>query len=72
MKSALDFDGIGKNYKGFSLEPTSFALPRGYIMGLIGPNGAGKTTLIKLVLIAVATISTSALIAARWYETRDC
>jgi ABC-2 type transport system ATP-binding protein len=50
MKSALEFDGIGKNYKGFSLEPTSFALPRGYIMGLIGPNGAGKTTLIKLVL----------------------
>jgi ABC-2 type transport system ATP-binding protein len=50
MNAALEFDGITKNYKGFTLEPATFELPRGYIMGLIGPNGAGKTTLIKLVL----------------------
>ncbi len=50
MEYALEFDRIEKRYKGFALEPMSFALPRGYIMGLIGPNGAGKTTLIKLAL----------------------
>ena len=50
MKAALEFDRIEKRYKGFHLQPTSFTLPRGYIMGLIGPNGAGKTTLIKLAL----------------------
>jgi ABC-2 type transport system ATP-binding protein len=50
MDHALQFDGVGKHYKGFALEQVSFDLPRGYIMGLIGPNGAGKTTLIKLVL----------------------
>jgi len=50
MEHALEFDRIEKRYKGFTLEPASFVLPRGYIMGLIGPNGAGKTTLIKLAL----------------------
>jgi ABC-2 type transport system ATP-binding protein len=50
MEQALEFDRIEKRYKGFTLEPASFAVPRGYIMGLIGPNGAGKTTLIKLAL----------------------
>jgi ABC-2 type transport system ATP-binding protein len=50
MDHALQLDHVAKRYKDFSLEEVSFALPRGYIMGLIGPNGAGKTTLIKLVL----------------------
>ena len=47
---ALEFKMVRKHYKGFDLQPTSFAVPRGCIMGLIGPNGAGKTTLIKLAL----------------------
>lgn len=50
MDHALEIDGVGKRYKGFTLEEISFRLPRGYIMGLIGPNGAGKTTLIRLIL----------------------
>ena len=50
MNTALEFAGIAKRYKGFTLDPANFELPSGYIMGLIGPNGAGKTTLIKLVL----------------------
>jgi ABC-2 type transport system ATP-binding protein len=50
VDDALEIRGVGKRYKGFALEDVSFALPRGYVMGLIGPNGAGKTTLIKLVL----------------------
>ena len=48
--NALEFKSIEKHYKGFDLQPVSFAVPRGCIMGLIGPNGAGKTTLIKLAL----------------------
>jgi len=55
MDYALEFDRSEKRYKGFALEPASFALPRGYIMGLIGPNGAGKTTLIKLALNLIRT-----------------
>jgi ABC-2 type transport system ATP-binding protein len=50
MNYALDIDGVGKRYEGFTLSDVSLMLPRGYIMGLIGPNGAGKTTLIKLIL----------------------
>jgi len=50
MDHALEFESVGKRYRGFALEEIGFALPRGHIMGLIGANGAGKTTLIKLVL----------------------
>jgi len=46
----LELDGLCKRYPGFTLADVSFALPRGYIMGLIGPNGAGKTTTLKLIL----------------------
>jgi ABC-2 type transport system ATP-binding protein len=50
MDYALEIKDLRKDYKGFSLEDVSFALPQGTIMGLVGPNGAGKTTIIKLVL----------------------
>ena len=59
MEQALQFEDVGKNYKGFDLDGINFSLPRGYIMGLIGPNGAGKTTLIKLVLNLVRRSSGS-------------
>jgi len=50
MEYALEVQNLRKEYPGFTLNDISFALPRGYIMGLIGPNGAGKTTIIKLIL----------------------
>jgi ABC-2 type transport system ATP-binding protein len=50
MEYALEIRGLRKEYPEFTLRDISFALPRGYIMGLIGPNGAGKTTVIKLIL----------------------
>lgn len=50
MNIALQVEGLGKKYKGFSLRDVSFSLPSGTIMGLIGPNGAGKTTVIKLIM----------------------
>jgi ABC-2 type transport system ATP-binding protein len=52
--NALEIRGLRKDYPGFALKDISFALPRGYVMGLIGPNGAGKTTLIKLVMNLVS------------------
>jgi ABC-2 type transport system ATP-binding protein len=50
MEYLLEVKCVGKSYPGFNLKDISFALPRGYIMGLIGPNGAGKTTTIKLIM----------------------
>jgi ABC-2 type transport system ATP-binding protein len=50
VEDALGINGLAKDYGDFRLKNVTFALPRGYIMGLIGPNGAGKTTIIKLLL----------------------
>jgi ABC-2 type transport system ATP-binding protein len=50
MEQMLQVEGLRKMYPGFSLVDVSFALPKGYIMGLIGPNGAGKTTVIKAIM----------------------
>ena len=50
MDNAIEITGLRKEYKGFVLDDVSFAVPRGYIMGLIGPNGAGKTTIVKLIM----------------------
>jgi ABC-2 type transport system ATP-binding protein len=53
-ENALEIRGLHKAYPGFALKDVSFAVPRGYVMGLIGPNGAGKTTIIKLVMNLVS------------------
>ncbi|OGD13934.1 MAG: sodium ABC transporter ATP-binding protein [Candidatus Aminicenantes bacterium RBG_16_63_14] len=50
MDNAIEITGLRKEYKGFTLEDVTFAVPRGTIMGLIGPNGAGKTTIVKLIM----------------------
>lgn len=50
MEYALEIRNLSKRYRDFSLKDVSFALPKGYIMGLIGPNGAGKTTIIRLIM----------------------
>lgn len=46
----IETKSVTKKLGKFKLNPISFELPAGYIMGLIGPNGAGKTTLIHLLL----------------------
>lgn len=46
----LEVSGIGKKYKGFTLENISFTVPAGYIMGYVGRNGAGKTTTLELII----------------------
>jgi ABC-2 type transport system ATP-binding protein len=50
MENVLEIKNVCKQYDDFFLDHITFALPRGYIMGLIGPNGAGKTTIIKLIM----------------------
>jgi ABC-2 type transport system ATP-binding protein len=49
-ETAIRVTDLRKHYKGFALKDVSFALPRGFVMGLVGPNGAGKTTIIKLIM----------------------
>lgn len=46
----IELKSVTKKLGKFKLNPVSFELPGGYIMGLIGPNGAGKTTLIHMLL----------------------
>ncbi len=46
----LELQNVKKSFSNFTLSDISFALPKGYIMGLVGANGAGKTTIIKLIL----------------------
>lgn len=45
----LEVNGLGKQYKGFSLDNINFTIPAGYIMGYVGRNGAGKTTTLDLI-----------------------
>lgn len=46
----LQVEKLTKKYKDFTLEPISFQLPDGFVLGIIGKNGAGKTTLLKSIL----------------------
>ena len=46
----LEIRNLSKSFGGFALRNVSFALPKGYSMGLIGPHGSGKTTTIQLIL----------------------
>lgn len=48
--NALELKNVTKQYKGFTLNNISLAVPQGSIVGLIGENGAGKSTTIKLIL----------------------
>jgi manganese/iron transport system ATP-binding protein len=51
---------LAVDYRGVcGLEPTSFSIPDGQLIGLIGPNGAGKSTLLKAMLGLVPVIKGS-------------
>jgi ABC-2 type transport system ATP-binding protein len=47
---SVQFDGVSKRYKYFSLENIHLELPTGSIMGFIGANGAGKSTTIRILM----------------------
>jgi len=49
----IKIEGLAKSYKGTkgiinAVQPISFEVPAGSIVGLLGPNGAGKTTLLRM------------------------
>jgi len=55
--AALEFDGLTKEYRGFTrraavraLAGFSLRVERGEILGFLGPNGAGKTTAIHIAM----------------------
>ncbi|MDE6889623.1 MAG: ABC transporter ATP-binding protein [Eubacterium sp.] len=50
MEKMIQFENVSKQLGDFSIKNISFALPKGYIMGLIGANGAGKTSVLNLIL----------------------
>jgi ABC-2 type transport system ATP-binding protein len=47
---AVKLDGVGKDYRFFSLDDVHLEIPDGHIMGFIGPNGAGKSTTIRILM----------------------
>jgi ABC-2 type transport system ATP-binding protein len=47
---AVRLDGVGKDYRYFSLHDVHLQVRRGQIAGFIGPNGAGKSTTIRILL----------------------
>lgn len=46
--NSLKAKGFGR--RAFRLKDISFALPKGYIMGIVGKNGAGKTTFFDYIM----------------------
>ncbi|HIQ84113.1 MAG TPA: ABC transporter ATP-binding protein [Candidatus Pullichristensenella stercorigallinarum] len=49
-ENALAVNGLTKQYKDFTLDGVSFAVPCGTIVGLVGENGAGKSTTMNAIL----------------------
>jgi ABC-2 type transport system ATP-binding protein len=46
----IEFRGVRKTFRFFTLDDLSLDLEPGQIMGFVGPNGAGKSTTIRLAL----------------------
>jgi ABC-2 type transport system ATP-binding protein len=50
---AIEFRGVCKHYRFFSLDNVSVRLEQGQIMGFVGPNGAGKSTTIRILMAMI-------------------
>jgi ATP-binding cassette ChvD family protein len=47
----IEFNEVSKSYgDAVLMSDTSFAIPKGAVVGLVGPNGAGKTTLLRMIV----------------------
>jgi ABC-2 type transport system ATP-binding protein len=47
---AVEFSGVTKRYKHFTLDQIDLKLPTGCIMGFVGANGAGKSTTLRILM----------------------
>ncbi len=47
---AVQFEGVSKRYKHFTLDNLALEVPTGSLVGFIGPNGAGKSTTIRILM----------------------
>jgi ABC-2 type transport system ATP-binding protein len=50
IDAAVEFSGVTKRYKFFTLDKIDLRLPTGYIMGFVGANGAGKSTTLRILM----------------------
>jgi ABC-2 type transport system ATP-binding protein len=50
IDTAVEFSGVTKQYKYFTLDQIDLKLPTGYIMGFVGANGAGKSTTLRILM----------------------
>jgi ABC-type multidrug transport system ATPase subunit len=50
IDTAVEFSGVTKAYKHFTLDQIDLKLPTGCIMGFIGANGAGKSTTLRILM----------------------
>ena len=50
IDAAVEFSGVTKRYKYFTLDRIDLKLPTGYIMGFVGANGAGKSTTLRILM----------------------
>jgi len=53
------------NQNGWRLEPSSFSIRPGEVVGLIGPNGSGKSTILKIAAGVLRPFSGSVLVKGR-------
>ncbi len=47
---SVEFSGVTKHYKHFTLDHIDLELQAGCIMGFVGPNGAGKSTTLRILM----------------------
>ena len=50
IDAAVEFSGVTKRYKHFTLDRIDLKLPTGCIMGFVGANGAGKSTTLRILM----------------------
>lgn len=50
MENVVEFKGVTKRFKDFTLENINLQIKQGYVTGFIGANGAGKSTMMKLMM----------------------
>ncbi|GGP13041.1 ABC transporter ATP-binding protein [Oceanobacillus neutriphilus] len=50
MNNIVEFKGVTKHLKDFSIKDINLQIKQGYVTGFIGANGAGKSTTMKLMM----------------------